>query len=401
MNNTTANEDNGNGIDAEFGGGRRYPGAPHRLKPIMPPTRLIILMAFASALPLWGQSIPTPGVSGNLPSVNTPSLDMAIPQLPQACAAEIGAVKPKIYIGNFLVTYGKKDMGKAIGDYMAERFIADGRFDVIPREEINEEMNAVLKKNMKANEYLTMTLGLALERKADCVIFGRISKKGNTVSFLVRMASTVTGENKRKVDTDVERDEALKFLETVGDSFVSYFVTAPPPVVAKKTEDEEKPKDKGRKKLYAGGNFAFSLPFGFIKDGFSYALGGEGVAGIRDMGVKGLHLGVTYQYLGYKVKDDKFVSLNQHAAMAFAGFEIDLAKTFWVMPVLYGGFTVGNLVGQLDSIYYKNPVFGGGVRVGMDIGANLAVFVEPRAELRVDSTVMFSFTSTVGVMGRF
>lgn len=353
-------------------------------------------------MPLWSQGAPAmPTAPANLPSAAAPGLDTAVPQLPQACAAEIGPVKPKIYIGNFLVTYGKKDMGKAIGDYMAERFIADGRFDVIPREEINEEMKSVLKKNMKANEYLTMTLGLAIERRADCVIFGRISKKGNTVSFLVRMASTATGENKRKVDTDVEREDALKFLETVGDSFVSYFVAAPPPVVAKKTDEEEKPKDTGRKKIYAGAAGAFTLPFGFIKDGFSYGFGGEGMFGVRDMGVKGLHLGVAYQFLTYKVKDDKFVSLNQHAIMGFAGFEINLAKMFWLMPVLYGGFAVGNLVGQLDSIYYKNPVFGGGLRIGIDIGANVAVFIEPRAELRLDSTSMLSFTSTVGVMGRF
>jgi len=333
---------------------------------------------------------------------NPVALGFETPVLP-GCNAEIRGNRPKVYIGNFFVTYGKKDMGKAIGDYMAERFQADGRFDLVPRDEINDEMTPMLKKkNLKAGDYLEGTLGLAVAKKADCVIFGKISKKGSTVSFLVRMASVVSGENVRKVDQDVARDEALNFLESIGDQFTAYFVAAPPAaaVVAKKDE-EEKPKDTGRKKIYLAGAFAYSLPLGFIKDGFSYGMGGEGIFGLRDIGVKGLHLGVTYQYLSYTVKDEKFVSLNQHAAMGFVGYEINLGKSFWLLPTLYGGFTAGTLTGQLESIYYKNPIFGGGLRIGVDIGKNFAVFVEPRAEYRIDTTGMLSITFSGGAMGRF
>jgi hypothetical protein len=157
---------------------------------------------------------------------------------PSGCNAEIRLNRPKIYIANFYVTYGKADMGKNIGDYIAQRFESDGRFEIVPRAAISETMARFLAgKKIKADEYLQRTLELAAAENADCVIFGKISKKKNKVSFSVRMSSVATGASARKVDTDVERDAALGFLEGIGDSFVSYFVsTAPAPVAENNNE---------------------------------------------------------------------------------------------------------------------------------------------------------------------
>lgn len=153
------------------------------------------------------------------------------------CNAELNGYRPKIYVANFLVTYGKKDMGRLIADYIAQRFEADGRFEVISREEIEDSMRPLFKKKLEAGVYLQTTVELAAARNADCVIFGRITKAGSKrVSFLVRMASVKTGENVRNVDTEVERKQAIKFLEGVGDSFVSFFQAAPPPVIAAPVE---------------------------------------------------------------------------------------------------------------------------------------------------------------------
>lgn len=160
-----------------------------------------------------------------------------IPEQPvmaaDGCSAEISGNRPRIYVANFYVTYGKKDMGRLIGDYIARRFEADGRFDVISREVIEDEMRPLFKNKLPADKYLQTTVDLAAAKNADCVIFGRISKAGSKrVSFLVRMASVKSGENLRKVDTEVQRKEALAFLEGIGDSFVSYFQAAPEPVIA-------------------------------------------------------------------------------------------------------------------------------------------------------------------------
>ena len=154
-----------------------------------------------------------------------------------ACSAELHGNRPRIYIANFYVTYGKKDMGRLIGDYIAQRFEADGRFDVISREVIEDEMRPLFKNKLPAEKYLQTTVDLAAAKNADCVIFGRISKAGSKrVSFLVRMASVKTGENLRKVDTEVQRKEALVFLEGIGDSFVSYFQVVQAPVIAAPAE---------------------------------------------------------------------------------------------------------------------------------------------------------------------
>lgn len=181
------------------------------------------------------------------------------------CPAEIRGNRPKIYIADFLVTYGKKDMGQAIGDLIAQKFESDGRFEIVPRSAIHDDMAPALKKNLKAEKYLSLTVDLALAKDADCVVFGRISKKKNQVSFLVRMASVKTGENVRKVDTDVERDKALPFLENVGDSFVSYFTTTAPVAAAETPEP-------GRRGFFlnlttGGGYLSASKPVG--SDNFS------------------------------------------------------------------------------------------------------------------------------------
>ncbi len=162
----------------------------------------------------------------------------ALADVPAGCNAEIRLNRPKVYIANFYVTYGKADMGKNIGDYIAQRFETDGRFELVPRAAISETMSRFLTgKKISADQYLQRTLALAAGENADCVIFGRISKKKNKVSFSVRMSSVSSGASARKVDTDVERDAALGFLEGIGDSFVSYFVTAAPvPVADNNTE---------------------------------------------------------------------------------------------------------------------------------------------------------------------
>jgi|GEM_PF-5475111 len=153
--------------------------------------------------------------------------------LSEGCSADLKGKRPRIYIANFYVTYGKKDMGRLIGDYIAQRFEADGRFEVISREAIEDEMRPLFKNKLPADKYLQTTVDLAAAKNADCVIFGRISKAGSKrAAFLVRMASVQGGQNVVKIDTEVERKQALAFLESVGDSFVSYFQAAPEPVIA-------------------------------------------------------------------------------------------------------------------------------------------------------------------------
>ena len=219
---------------------------------------LFVALLPATAIPLSAQNAPT-----------TAAEAAALIQAPPGCNAEIRVNKPKVYIANFFVTYGKKDMGKAIGDYIAERFEADGRFEIVPRSDINLTMAPFFKnKKATADQYLQRTLELAASQGADCVIFGRIAKKKNLISFLVRMSSVATGDSVRKVDTDVEKADALKFLEGIGDSFVTYFVTAAPVAVPVA--------DKGAKirGFYLAANGITVIPFGFVRDGFSWASGG-------------------------------------------------------------------------------------------------------------------------------
>lgn len=122
-------------------------------------------------------------------------------------------------------------MGDQVSDAIAEKFAADGRFDLVSRDDVHAEMQRVWKdKSMKVEKYLTMATEQAAEHKADCLVFGKISKKGNQITFLVRMADVETGENRVKRDDDMDRSEAGAYFENLGTSLVSYFVTAPQPV---------------------------------------------------------------------------------------------------------------------------------------------------------------------------
>jgi hypothetical protein len=60
---------------------------------------------FSALAPLFAQTMPA---------------TLANVEPPKGCTAELQGNRPKIYIANFYVTYGKKDMGKAIGDFIAE-----------------------------------------------------------------------------------------------------------------------------------------------------------------------------------------------------------------------------------------------------------------------------------------
>ena len=222
----------------------------------------------------------------------------------QACAAQIGAAKPKIYIANFLVTYGKKTMGRLIADNIAFRFEHDERFEVISRKTSDKEMSPMFKKNLKAEEYLNLAVSLASQHQADCVIFGKIGKKGSKISFLVRMASVTTGENRIKVDEDVDKKEASAFFERTGDSLVAYF-SAPPAAPAAVIEP---PPEKGPKTvLVFWGGYSFlslssadQVTYDFLKSipGTSTSLGG--IAGGSDVWVpvsKHVDIGGGLSYL--------------------------------------------------------------------------------------------------------
>lgn len=250
---------------------------------------------------------------------------------PTGCAAELNGYRPKIYVANFFVTYGKKDMGRLIADYIARRFEADGRFEVISREEIEDSMRPLFKAKLPADKYLQTTVELATARDADCVIFGRISKAGSKrVSFLVRMASVKTGENVRNVDTEVNRKEALAFLEGVGDSFVSYFQTAAAPIAA--TPVAESGKER------VGGFYFNVIGGGGYLDLSSSALN-RGVGGpAGNFGLKlGLTLGSTVSIFG--------------AVDGFSAFD----------PT----FRVGNATGNASSVgvsaKLSGNMFGGGI----------------------------------------
>lgn len=181
-----------------------------------------------------------------------PADNFALPTA-QACSNQLGITKPKVYIANFLVTYGKKTMGRLIADNIAFRFENDERFEMIPRKTVDKEMSPMFKKNLKGEEYLNLAVSLAAQHQADCVIFGKIGKKGSKISFLVRMASVATGENKIKVDEDVDKKEASAFFERTGDSLVAYF-NAAPPVIAAPVEEPKRDSSKATLMFWGGYN---------------------------------------------------------------------------------------------------------------------------------------------------
>jgi hypothetical protein len=175
-------------------------------------------------------------------TISMPAADNFTLPTTQACSNQLGVAKPKVYIANFLVTYGKKTMGRLIADNIAFRFENDERFELISRKTVDKEMSPMFKKTLKGEEYLNLAISLAAQHQADCVIFGKIGKKGSKISFLVRMAAVATGENKIKVDEDVDKKEASAFFERTGDSLISYFSAAPviaAPVEAPKTESSK------------------------------------------------------------------------------------------------------------------------------------------------------------------
>lgn len=188
-------------------------------------------------------------------TISMPAADNFALPTAQACSNQMGLTKPKVYIANFLVTYGKKTMGRLIADNIAFRFENDERFELISRKTVDKEMSPMFKKTLKGEEYLNLAISLAAQHQADCVIFGKIGKKGSKISFLVRMAAVATGENKIKVDEDVDKKEASAFFERTGDSLISYFSAAPviaAPVEAPKTESS-----KAVLMFWGGYNFFF------------------------------------------------------------------------------------------------------------------------------------------------
>jgi hypothetical protein len=316
---------------------------------------------------------------------------------PAGCSAEIRGNRPKVYIANFFVTYGKKDMGKAIGDYIAERFEADGRFEIVPRAEINTTMAPFFKnKKATADQYLQRTLELAASQSADCVIFGRISKKKNKISFLVRMSSVSTGDSVRKVDTDVEKNEALKFLEGIGDSFVTYFVTAAPLPVAVVAKPG---KIRG---FYIAANGIGTMPFGFVRNAFSWGSGGTLEFGHKGLLAKDLFFGVNGEYIYYFKSSDNFTSLYGMAALGVAGYEFLTLEKLKFQLVLYGGYQMGRLTGAVESIDYGYGIFMAGTRMVYDVTERWGLMGEGRYSLAIaGQTMISSAAASLGGQWRF
>lgn len=316
---------------------------------------------------------------------------------PAGCNAEIRGNRPKVYIANFFVTYGKKDMGKAIGDYIAERFDADGRFEVVPRAEINVTMAPFFKnKKATADQYLQRTLELAASQSADCVIFGRISKKKNKISFLVRMASVSTGDSVRKVDTDVEKAQALGFLEGIGDSFVTYFVTAAPIPVA---VVEKASKIRG---FYIAANGTGIIPFGFVQNGFSWGTGGTLEFGHKGLLAKDLFFGVNGEYVYYFKSSDNFTSLYGMAALGVAGYEFLSFEKLKFQLVLYGGYQMGRLTGVVESVDYGYGIFMAGTRAVYNLSERWGLMSEGRYSLAIaGQTTISSAAFSLGGQWRF
>lgn len=315
------------------------------------------------------------------------------------CYAELRGYKPKVYIANFLVVGGKKEMGKSIGDYIAQRFSGDNRFELISRSAIDEEMKPLFKKKPKAEVYLQTTVDLAAAKKADCVIFGRISKKGKQVSFLVRMASVETGENLRKVDTDVDKAEASTFLESVGDSFVSYFVSTP--VVAAPKTDE--PKDKGDRSAYFALKGLAYFPLG--NDAFSsvWATGVAGEFGFKGLLHKSLILGLGGEYLYYTFYNPiAYAGTYGDSAFGILGFELAGTKMVHLQLLGYFGFQFGQAGGSWDvsTSWYGMAMIG--PRLVIDVAKNLSLMSDIRYSVTVPGTATISgVNSTLGFQVRF
>jgi len=317
------------------------------------------------------------------------------------CTSEIRDKKPRIMVANFYVTYGKKTMGMAIGDYIAQKFEADGRFDVIPRPEIDEKMRDVLKPNLKPEQYLEMSIALAISMKADCVIFGRISRKNNDVLFSVRMASVLTGKNLRKVDETVTRQDANQFLENIGTEFVTYFVTAQP--IAKPKVEETKPAEKNHEKgFYLSASGLGAYPLGFLKPVFPIGAGGSFEMGYQGLLSKKLILGLGGDYINYFSKDTKFLGLYSISALGIMGIDIFQLKKFHFITVLYSGFLYGKLTGELESAFFGVGLVMLGERVLWMINDKLGMRVEVRGSAEiVSNTVNFGMATSMGIEWRF
>ncbi len=339
---------------------------------------------------IWSQN------SAPVTALNNASLEP-----PKGCTAELRGNRPKVYIANFYVTYGKPDMGKAIGDYIAEKFETDGRLDVISRSMINEEMKPLLRdKKLKAERYLEQTLAFAAQRQADCVIFGRIArdKKGKRISFLVRMASVETGENLRKVDTEVEREEAMGFLEKVGDSFVSYFTTVTVPVTPKL---EVALPSSSEKRFHVAASAAGLMPQGFVKEGFPYAVGGNSEFAYLGL-ARNLFVGFNAEYLQYLRKDNRFESLYGIGSFGFVGYRIWGGISWHMQAVLYGGYQFGKLTGAVESTTYGYGVGMAGLRTVFDVSPRFGILIEGRYVFAMaGSTQISSAAATFGGLWRF
>lgn len=318
---------------------------------------------------------------------------------PPGCYAELRGYRPKIYIANFLVVGGKKEMGKSIGDYIAQRFSGDSRFELISRNEIDEEMKPLFKKKPKPEVYLQTTVELAAAKKADCVIFGRISRKGKQVSFLVRMASVETGENLRKVDTDVEKANASTFLEGIGDSFVSYFVAAPV-IAMPKTEES---KDKGGKSAYIALKGLAYFPLG--NDAFSsvWATGASGEFGMKGLLHKNLILGIGGEYLYYAFYNPiAYAGSYGDSVFGILGFELAGNKTVHLQLIGYFGFQFGQAGGSWDvsTAWYGLAMVG--PRLVIDVAKNFSLMSDIRYSLTTPGTASISgVNSTLGFQMRF
>ncbi|MFZ5629799.1 MAG: hypothetical protein ACOY5B_11765 [Spirochaetota bacterium] len=146
-----------------------------------------------------------------------------MPIMASNCEPEIGNERPRIYVATFLVPEGKNSLGDKVSDNIAQKFINDGRFEVIPRGVVSQQMRKVSEGKMATAAYLELAMKLATQNGADCVVFGKVTRNGNDVTFLVRMASVSTGENRRKVDETMPRTAASDYFDNLGDSLVSYF----------------------------------------------------------------------------------------------------------------------------------------------------------------------------------
>ena len=353
--------------------------------------RLFVIAVFCLGIcQIWSQ--------GN---ASAPAVNVSRMEIPRGCSAELRGNRPKIYIANFYVTYGKPDMGKAIGDYIAEKFETDGRLDVISRSMINEEMKPLLReKKLKAERYLEQTLAYAAQREADCVIFGRIArdKKGKRISFLVRMAAVESGQNLRRVDTEVEREEAMGFLEKVGESFVTYFTTVTVPVAP--TLEVALPSSKEKRFHVAAASIGL-MPLGFVKEGFPYAVGGNGEFAYHGL-AKNLFVGVNAEYLQYLRKDNRFESLYGIGSFGFIGYRFWGGISWHMQAVLYGGYQFGKLNGSVESTTYGYGVAMGGLRTVFDVTPRFGILVEGRYVFAMaGSTQIASGAATFGGLWRF